>query len=138
MNMVNHAYWLARTMHTGQFRRDGKTPYFNHVHNVAQRVKKFGADYEIVAYLHDTIEDTKITAQDLLNEGFDEHIVSAVQLLTKVKNQNYEDYLKQIKQNELARQVKIADMLSNLSDDPTDKQIRKYAKGLLILVDDEG
>jgi len=40
-----------------------------------------------------------------------------------------------VKCNELARKVKIADMLSNLADNPTDKQIKKYAKGLLFLVD---
>ena len=51
---------------------------------------------------------------------------------------DYEDYLGGIKGNPIAKKVKIADMLSNLSDHPSDRQIVKYAKGLLLLVGDPG
>jgi len=49
------------------------------------------------------------------------------------KTKSYEDYLEDVKKNPLARTVKIADMLSNLADNPTKNQIIKYSKGLLYL-----
>ena len=85
--------------------------------------------------LHDVLEDTKTTAHDLLNAGIDEDVVVAVQILTKHPSRSYDEYLKLVKLNDLARHVKIADMLSNLSDSPTIKQIRKYATGLLFLIE---
>ncbi len=87
----------------------------------------FFDDHICVALLHDVIEDSDITADDLLKEGVPEHIVAAVSLLTKPKyiEMTYKKYLVEVKANELARRVKIADMLSNLADDPTDDQIKK-------------
>jgi len=55
-------------------------------------------------------------------------------ILTKGEGQNYDEYLYYVKSNELAKRVKIADILSNLADDPTDKQIVKYAKALTYLM----
>ena len=121
--------------HQGQFRRDGKTPYVEHLFAVENRVKKYGNKYRAVALAHDIIEDTKTTAADLFYEGFDADVILAVELLTKKDGVDYFDYLKKIKENELAKRVKIADMISNLSDDPTDGQIYKYSKGLKYLIE---
>lgn len=126
---------IATTAHAGEFRRDNKTPYVEHLFAVENRVKQFGLEYRAVALLHDIMENTKITANDLLVSGVPVNVVTAVQLLTKTPDRSYKDYLLLIKPNELARKVKIADMLSNLADDPTDYQIRKYSRGLLTLVD---
>lgn len=136
-NLIESAYSLARTAHLGQTRRDGITPYITHPIDVTQRVKRRGGGSfaQAVAYLHDVLEDTKTTAHDLINAGIDEHVVVAVQIITKHPSRSYDEYLLIVKQNHLAREVKIADMLSNLSDAPTDKQIKKYAKGLAFLVD---
>jgi (p)ppGpp synthase/HD superfamily hydrolase len=126
---------LAEKAHSGQYRRDGKTPYIEHIYAVEKRVSHLGNDYRAVAIAHDLLEDSDITADDLLKEGVPEHIVAAVSLLTKYVGTTYKKYLVEVKKNELARRVKIADMLSNLADDPTDNQIKKYAKGLDFLVD---
>jgi (p)ppGpp synthase/HD superfamily hydrolase len=128
---------LAEKAHSGQYRRDGKTPYIEHIYAVEKRVSHLGNDYRAVAIAHDLLEDSDITADDLLKEGVPEHIVAAVSLLTKPKyiEMTYKKYLVEVKANELARRVKIADMLSNLADDPTDDQIKKYAKGLDFLID---
>jgi (p)ppGpp synthase/HD superfamily hydrolase len=126
---------LAEKAHSGQYRRDGKTPYIEHIYAVEKRVSHLGNDYRAVAIAHDLLEDTDITSYDLLKEGVPEHIVAAVSLLTKYVGMTYKKYLVEVKANELARRVKIADMLSNLADDPTDNQIKKYAKGLDFLVD---
>lgn len=126
---------IAINAHAGQTRRDKKTPYIEHCYAVAKRVSHLGNKYICVALLHDVLEDTKVTAHDLLAAGVDEDIVAAVQILTKHPSRSYEEYLKGVKSHDLARNVKIADMLSNLADSPTNKQIRKYATGLLFLTD---
>lgn len=129
------AFGIAKNAHSGQFRRDGVTPYINHPISVAERVRHFGYKYVCVAYLHDVLEDTSVTAAELAREGMPDDIIEAVQLLTKNSEQSYDEYLLQINGNDLARRVKIADMLTNLADNPTKNQIKKYANGLLFLVD---
>lgn len=64
-------------------------------------------------------------------------MIEAVRLLTKRSGLSYEDYLRGVRGNALARKVKIQDMLDNLSDSPTDRQIVKYAHGLLMLCDEQ-
>lgn len=132
--IVNNAFNFAKVAHHGQFRRDGVTPYFNHPKDVARRVTKYGYKYIVVAYLHDVLEDTNATVNDLRNAGFDEDIIAAVTLLTKDDKLSYDEYLTWIKSNDLARVVKVADMLSNLADDPNDKQITKYVNGISYLI----
>ena len=98
-------------------------------------VERVGNDPEaqVVAWLHDVIEDSEETEQSLEDAGIPEHLVKQVALLTKTRESTYDDYLEKIASSPIASKVKIADMLSNLADNPTKKQIRKYAKGLLRL-----
>lgn len=129
---------IAFEAHKNQFRRDGVTPYFSHVEAVAKTLEDEGASDEVVAagVLHDYLEDRPdyscFTLRDL---GIPNKVIAAVIVLTKVDGEPYEDYLAQVKGNEIARQVKIADMKHNLSDQPTPKQIEKYTKGLKFLLD---
>lgn len=132
--LVGNVRMIAINAHKGQYRRDGVTPYINHPFAVADRVDHLGHEYVCVALLHDVLEDTQVSVQDLYDVGVPANIVVAVIVLTKHEGISYDDYLKNIKQNELARRVKIADMISNLADNPTDKQIKKYAKGLDFLM----
>lgn len=124
---------LASEAHAGQFRRTGE-PYIEHPRAVVSRVSD-DPDAQVVAWLHDVIEDTDVTAEKLNAAGIPHHLVEAVSLVTKTKGKSYEDYLEDIAASPLATKVKIADMLSNLADNPTDRQIRKYAKGLLRLTE---
>ena len=139
------AYELAQKAHEGQFRRDGVTPYFNHVVDVARIAQMRGGDDLVIAtaLLHDYYEENpNKTTTDLLNAGILPEVVVAVVMLTHIKKgknkESYSDYVQTIKNsnNQLAIKVKIADNLSNLADDPTDKQILKYAKSLQILMQD--
>ncbi len=128
---------LAYRGHAGQFRRDGVTPYVNHVLQVARIVKHRGGDDNAVAVAksHDLLEDSSFSKFDLLNAGLNEKVVEAIVDLTHLHgNESYEQAILRAKANPLARQVKIADNLANLSDAPTDKQILKYAKSLQILM----
>ena len=133
--LVGRVFGIAASAHAGQYRRDGKTPYVKHPVAVADRVAKYGHEYVCVAYLHDVIEDSSVTYEVIVTgKGIPENIVKAVEILTKGEGQNYDEYLYYVKSNELAKRVKIVDILSNLADDPTDKQIVKYAKALTYLM----
>lgn len=124
---------IAMKAHASQTRRDGFTPYVDHLFQVAKRVRMSGPDAECVAWLHDIIEDTPKTSLSLLEEGVPTNIVEAVQALTCI-DMDYDQYLAGVKANELARIVKIQDMLANLADFPTRGQVLKYAKGLQFLL----
>ena len=127
-NQLKKAEQLATQAHAGQFRRDGKTPYINHPRDVVSRVDDI--DAKIVAWLHDILEDTDVTEEDLYDSGFTYPQIHAIKLLTKQPGQSYDDYLDHITTSNIARRVKIADMQSNLDDDPTERQIKKYSAGL--------
>jgi len=133
MELTKLAEEIARKAHEGQFRRDKKTPYIVHPALVAQKVAG-DANAVAVAWLHDVLEDTFETAETLRKQGIPVNIIEAVELLTKNSSVSYKDYLDKVKTSSLATKVKVADMLSNLSDSPTKKQIIKYSKGFLHLL----
>lgn len=130
------AYSIAEKAHSGQFRRDGITPYFNHVRDVARIAKMRGGDDNVIAtaLLHDVLEDCDMTESDLLNSGISQEVVDAVMALTLDGSTPYHEKVRALASNPIARLVKIADNLSNLADNPTDKQILKYAESLKILM----
>lgn len=133
MTLVQKAKKIAREAHAGQFRRDGVTPYITHPEAVAKKLTKEHEYVIAAAWLHDVLEDTQLTAAHLYSKGIPNGVVDAVSCLTKGAEMSYEDYLFQVRYNRIALKVKIADILHNLSDYPTEKQIIKYAKGLLFL-----
>lgn len=131
--MLKKAIELAQQYHKGQFRRDGITPYFNHVATVAEKLTT--EEEKTVAYLHDIIEDTDCTLSTLM-EHFPFDIVQAVHLLTHKEGVDYFTYIHKINEfpDPLIKRVKIADILSNLGDSPTEKQVAKYTLALNILL----
>lgn len=133
---VLHAFRFAHRAHRDQHRRDGVTPYLNHPRSVAVRLERAGHPDEvlIVGYLHDVIEDTPTAAQQLIDAGFSHDVVGAVLAITKVKGEDYTSYLERVKRNPLARAVKIYDIIDNLSDAPTERQLKKYSVALAYLV----
>ena len=124
---------IATEAHEGQFRRDGVTAYIHHPEAVAARVAGDPVA-EAAAWLHDVIEDTDVTADDLMARGIPAEVVEIVTLLTHTNGISYERYLSAIAAHPVARRVKIADVITNLSDSPTDRQIVKYARALLTLM----
>ena len=86
------------------------TPYIFHPFHVAEQM-----DDELsvcTALLHDVIEDTEITFEDLTGE-FPEEVVEALRCLTRDKNMNYFDYIRKLRKNPIAKKVKQADLLHN-------------------------
>lgn len=120
---------IASDAHQGQFRRGGVVPYIEHPRAVAARVGD-DLDTQVVAWLHDVIEDCDVSEEYLHERGIPEKHVSAVIRLTKVNGVEYIRYLDRVAECPLATKVKIADMISNLADNPSPRQIRKCAVGL--------
>jgi (p)ppGpp synthase/HD superfamily hydrolase len=133
--VVHLAEKIAREAHQGQYRRGGVVSYIEHPKAVVDRV---GADPEarVVAWLHDVLEDTEVTAAELSERGIPSTCIDAIVLMTKTKEVSYEEYLENVASSPLATHVKIADMISNLSDAPSTGQLKKYSKGLMRLTRD--
>lgn len=131
---------IATDAHEGQTRWDGETPYISHPAAVAQALIADGydEDFVAVAWLHDVIEDTKLTARDLIDKGIPPYIVSAVETLTKKKGESYLDYILQVSADVLAREVKMADIRHNMScfDKKSGSLYAKYELALHILEED--
>lgn len=122
--MLDKAREFARKAHKGQTRWDGKTPYIEHPRAVAKRVKQitfghpeaFKINCQIVAWLHDVVEDTNITIGNLLDEGFSIKVVNAIDAITKREDEQYDEYLIRVAENRMAAVVKVADIQHNLSN----------------------
>lgn len=72
---------------------------------------------KILAYLHDTIEDTRITINMLILIDFHIDILRAMISITKGKDEEYQSYIARVSKNELATKVKIADLEDNMNPD---------------------
>ena len=101
---------LCFEAHKNQADKSG-LPYVFHPFHVAEQMTD--EKTTIVALLHDVIEDTSYTLQDLRNLGFDEDVLGALELMTHDKNVPYMDYVAKIKGNAIAKSVKLADLSHN-------------------------
>ena len=128
---------LAYAAHHGQFDKGG-VPYIFHPIHLAEEM-----DDEVstcVALLHDAVEDTAVTLEELA-ESFPREIVEAVDLLTHREGVEYFDYVRSIRANPVAVKVKLADLRHN--GDPkrisnqgnAEKRREKYAKAWKILTE---
>ena len=103
---------IAVEAHEGQRDKNGM-PYI--LHPLAVMSKVDGLELKTIAVLHDTIEDTYVTADFLMERGIPKDIVEIVELLTKPKDEDYESYLRRVKENPKAKAVKLADLAHNTS-----------------------
>lgn len=139
IEMVAKARAWAFKAHAGQKDKAGKDYFRAHVAVVAEGVKG-DPIAETVAFLHDTVEDTSITIEDI-RTGFPKEVADAVSALTHSKGISYAEYLWYIQQNSIAVKVKLSDLRSNmdltrLPHAPTEKDLertRKYKRAYTIL-----
>jgi (p)ppGpp synthase/HD superfamily hydrolase len=103
---------LATNAHAGQFDRGGN-PYILHPIKVMHYLKTNDEELQCVALLHDVIEDTKTTWQDLKDIGCTDRVLDAVSALTKMPGQSYDDYKQKVFANEDAMRVKSCDLRHN-------------------------
>ncbi len=138
--LTKKAMKIAYEAHKDQYDKGG-VPYIFHPYHIAEQLTE---EYDIcVALLHDVVEDTEVTLEDIAQAGFPNEIVEAVGLLTKTKGEDYFQYVKRIKENPVARKVKLLDLKHN--SDPTrlvngkEKSatlLEKYAKAEAILLEE--
>lgn len=110
MLLYQQALAIAEDAHKGQVDK-ARVVYIQHPLYVASLVE--GELAKTIALLHDVVEDSAWTLEDLRMEGLPEEVVQAVGILTKNRDESYEEYLMHVKQNPLARQVKLADLQHN-------------------------
>ncbi len=102
----NKALGIAYKAHIGQLDKGG-SPYILHPVRVALHCQT--EDEKIVALLHDVVEDTSITFEDLKTEGLDDRLLEALKCLTKEEGEDYKAFIERVSTNRLATKVKIQD-----------------------------
>ncbi len=107
--LTQKAMQFAYQAHHGQVDKSGQ-PYIFHPYHIAEQMED--EKTVCVALLHDILEDTGMTVEQLEQE-FPEDVVDAVKLLTKSEQEEYLDYIKKIKENPIARKVKLEDLEHN-------------------------
>lgn len=128
---------LCYEAHKDQVDKSG-LPYVFHPAHVAEQMTDEATT--IVALLHDVVEDTDYTLEDLAAEGFEKEILEAVALMTHEDDVPYLDYVAKLKNNPIARAVKLADLAHNSDlsrigeiDEETRKRLEKYKKAIALL-----
>lgn len=110
--LIEQAISIALKAHKGKLDKGGN-PYILHPLRVMYCMDT--PEEKIVALLHDVVEDSGFTIQQLKEKGFPEKVLKAVALLTKTENQEYENYISAIRKNPLATKVKLADLRDNMN-----------------------
>ena len=128
---------LCYEAHKDQVDKSG-LPYVFHPAHVAEQMTDEATT--IVTLLHDVVEDTDYTLEDLAAEGFEKEILEAVALMTHEDDVPYLDYVAKLKDNPIARAVKLADLAHNSDlsrigevDEETRERLEKYKKATALL-----
>jgi len=132
--LTNKAIRIAYRAHHGTSDTSG-IPYILHPIHLAEQMED---EYStIAALLHDVVEDTYVTMDDLRREGFPEEVLEAVGLLTHEEGVPYLDYVAAIKENPIAKAVKLADLRHNMDQTrfsgsaelmPSEEKLEYYRK----------
>lgn len=136
-DLTKKALVISFNAHKEQVDKSGM-PYVYHPYRIAEQMND---EYSTcVALLHDVIEDTDITLEDLKDEGFPQEVIEAIALMTHDDDTPYFDYIRRIKTNPIATAVKLADLQDNSNYERLDKveikdlqRIEKYREAKRIL-----
>lgn len=112
MSLSTRAELFAKSIHANQVDKAGK-PYIEHLQAVVNNLVEPSEEMVAVAWLHDSVEDTDQSIDDLTCY-FGQEVAEAVRAITKVDGEHYDEYLARVKNNPIARQVKIADLTHNM------------------------
>ena len=128
---------LCFDAHKNQTDKSGM-PYVFHPFHLAEQMQT--EETTVVALLHDLVEDTNYTIKDLTSMGFDKNITDAIALMTHADDVEYMDYVREIKNNPIAKAVKLADLKHNsdltrldVVDEKALSRREKYLKAIAIL-----
>ena len=128
LKMPQEARDFASQVHEGQMY--GEEPYMTHIEDVASQFDD--PHLKRIAYLHDAVEDSE-TGIDAIHQQFGEDVGHAVDALTRRPDEQYFDYIQRVASHPEARQVKLADLQSNLRRGPSESLARRYEKALQML-----
>lgn len=123
--MLEKAIDIAVEAHRGQMDKVG-VPYILHPLRVMLMGKN--QDEMIVGVLHDVVEDTPVSIDMLRDEGFNKNVLEALIYISRGKNETYAQFIERIKGNDLAVQVKIYDLMDNMSRDIPNPTEHDYAR----------
>jgi len=109
---LNDAISIAAQAHQKQ-KDKSDAPYILHPLRLMMRMQ---TDTErIAAVLHDAVEDSDLSLEELRDKGFSPEVLKAVECLTHQDDEDYETYIERVKSNEISRKVKIADLEDNMN-----------------------
>lgn len=128
---------LCFDAHKDQVDKSG-LPYVFHPFHLAEQMQD--ENTTIAALLHDVVEDTDYTLDDLRAMGFGDEVVEALSYMTHDPSVPYMEYVKRIRENEIARKVKLADLKHNSDitrlnhiDQQALERVEKYAQAIRLL-----
>lgn len=140
-SMTITAMQVAYTKHAGQVDKAG-VPYIFHPYHLAEQLQDEIAC--TVALLHDVVEDTDTTFEEL-SEKFPDEVIEALRFLTRTKDTPYLEFVKNIKKNKIATAVKLKDLehnmdkarmsLTHISDEKRKSLFDRYTKAVQILTE---
>ena len=135
--MTKRALSLCFEAHKEQKDKSG-LPYVFHPFHLAEQMED--EETTVVALLHDVIEDTEYTIEDLQKAGFSQSVISAIALMTHDPQVPYMEYVRAIKSNPTARAVKLADLRHNsdmtrldIITQRDEERAQKYLDAIVVL-----
>ena len=135
--LTKKAMKIAFEAHKEQVDKSG-LPYIFHPFHLAEQMRT--EETVCAALLHDGAEDTDVTLEDLRTQGFPERVIGALTLLTHDDAVPYMEYVAQIKENSIARAVKLADLRHNSDltrldhvDEKAKERVEKYKAAIALL-----
>lgn len=137
-SQLEKAIRIALGAHIGQVDKAGES-YI--LHPLRLMVQMDTDEKRIIAVLHDVVEDSDWTFENLKQEGFSDEVIEALRCLTKRDGEDYLDFVRRASSNPTARVIKIVDVKDNMDigriANPTDKDFerieKKYKPALKIL-----
>ena len=136
--LTKKAMKISFEAHKNQVDKNG-IPYIYHPIHLAEQMED--ENTICVALLHDVVEDTDITFEELQKIGFNDDIIVALKLMTHDENVPYMDYVREIKNNSIAAKVKLADLKHNsdltrldVIDEKAKQRVQKYKKAIELLI----
>ena len=135
--LTKKALKLCFEAHKDQVDKSG-LPYVHHPFHLAEQMET--EDTVIVALLHDVVEDTEYTLDDIRAMGFPEQVIEALSYMTHDDSVPYMDYVAKIKENPIATTVKLADLRHNsdltrldVIDEKALGRVEKYGRAIKLL-----